>query len=290
MQSAEAGGRRPEVSVIIPCLNEDQNIATVIDKLIRLMDETGIDAEILIVDDCSDDYTFREALLLSQRHREVVALHKGLPRGIGNAIRFGLAHARGKVGVIVMGDNVDPLAAIPDFRRLVIEEACDLVLLNRHSDPENRKSVPIWPYRIYQWVYRTLCRLGTGMPYTDPTYAFRGFSIDWAKSLNLESGGFEISPEMTLKTWLRGGKVTELEGKQGRRVAGASNFIFSKQAWGFGRVLIASMVAHRLGTWESRRRQVERGRFGRARSATPDSRQDQPAAESSAVGSDRPTS
>lgn len=249
----------PEVSVIIPCLNEDQNIGTLVDKLVLLMHESGVDAEILIVDDCSDDYTFREALLLSQRNPEIVALHKGLPRGIGNAIRFGLEHARGQVGVIVMGDNVDPLAAIPDFRRLVIEDGYDLVLLNRHKNPENRKSVPLWPYRVYQWIYRTACRLGTGLPHTDPTYAYRGFSVPFVRSLNLNSGGFEISPEMTLKTWLRGGKIGELEGKQGRRVAGASNFVFSKQAVGFGRVLIASIVAHRFGTWESALRRLDRG-------------------------------
>ena len=248
----------PEVSLIIPCLNEDQNIATLVDKLVLLTTESGINAEILIVDDCSDDYTFREALLLSQRNPEVVALHKGLPRGIGHAIRFGLDHARGQDGVIVMGDTVDPLAAIPDFRRLVMDEGCDLVLLNRHKDPENRKSVPLWPYRVYQWIYRTSCRLGTGLPYSDPTYAFRGFSIPFVRALNLDSGGFEISPEMTLKTWLRGGKIGELEGRQGRRVAGASNFIFSKQAAGFGRVLIASIVAHRFGTRESILRRAEK--------------------------------
>ncbi len=118
-----ATGGAPEVSVLIPCLNEEQNVPSVVDKLVRLLGETGVDSEILIIDDCSDDYTFREAMLLSNRYAEVRALHKGLPRGIGHAIRFGIEHARGRVGVVVMGDGVDPIAAIPDFRDEIVDQA-----------------------------------------------------------------------------------------------------------------------------------------------------------------------
>jgi nucleoside-diphosphate-sugar epimerase/glycosyltransferase involved in cell wall biosynthesis len=248
-QQPHSGGPQPDVSVIIPCLNEDQNVGALIDKLVRLTDEAALRAEILIVDDCSDDYTFREALMLSMRHDEVLALHKGLPRGIGNAIRFGLAHATGRSGVIVMGDNVDPLAAIPDFHRLIAQEEFDLVLLNRHASPEHRKSIPIWPYRVYQAIYRTCCRVGTGLPYRDPTYAYRGFSLEFLRSLELESGGFEISPEITLKAWLRGARIGELSGAQGRRASGASNFVFSQQALGFLRVLVKATLARRVGSW-----------------------------------------
>jgi glycosyltransferase involved in cell wall biosynthesis len=251
---------RPDVCVIAPCLNEDQNIAVLVDKLVRLMETLGVSHEILIVDDCSDDYTFREAFLLSNQHPTVTALHKGLPRGIGHAIRFGLDHARGRMGVVVMGDNVDPLAAIPDFRAKVLEEGYDLVLLNRYTTPENRASIPLWPYRALQLLFYWGCRLAAGLPYRDPTYAYRAFSIDYVRTLNLESAGFEISPEITLKTWLRGGRIAELEGGQGRRVSGESKFVFSRQALGFGRVLVKAAVAYRGGGWESRRRAERRAR------------------------------
>jgi dolichol-phosphate mannosyltransferase len=252
-----AAGPQPDVSLIIPCLNEDQNVGGLVDKLARITDEAALRAEILIVDDCSDDYTFREALILAMRNEGVVALHKGLPRGIGNAIRFGLDHATGKVGVIVMGDNVDPLGAIPDFHRLIAKDGYDLVLLNRHANPEHRKSVPLWPYRVYQAIYRTLARLGMGLPYRDPTYAYRAFSVEFLRSLELESGGFEISPEITFKSWLHDARIAELTGAQGRRVAGASNFVFSQQALGFLRVLVKATLArrffwlrrHRRGAW-----------------------------------------
>jgi dolichol-phosphate mannosyltransferase len=235
---------RPDVSVIIPCLNEEQNVPSVVDKLVRLLDATNVSAEILIVDDCSDDYTFREAFILSDRYPNVHALHKGLPRGIGHAIRFGIHHARGRVGVIVMGDGVDPIAAIPDFRDQILHEGAQLVLLSRYGNPRDAVTIP-WTYRFYQSIYRRLCRLAVGLPHRDPTYAYRAFDLDFARGLNLTSGGFEISPELTLKTWVRGGKITELFGQQGRRIVGESKFIFSRQAYGYARVLLDAALTHR---------------------------------------------
>src|SRR5687767_6127982 len=107
----------PAVSIIVPCLNEEQNLSTLVDRLDSLLAFYELSAEILIVDDCSDDYTFREALRLEDQRPSVRALHKGLPRGLGNAVRFGIGEARGQVGIVVMGDLVDPLDAIPDMVR-----------------------------------------------------------------------------------------------------------------------------------------------------------------------------
>lgn len=240
----------PEVSIIIPCLNEEQNIPSVIERVSAIIESARLSAEILIVDDCSDDYTFREALLLSQENRNVIALHKGLPRGIGHAISFAIEHARGIVGVVVMGDGVDPLAAIPDFRDEIIEGGADLVLLSRHSDPADAASIPM-TYRIYQWLYRLLLRMLVNLPLKDPTYAFRGFRLEFVRGLGLTSGGFEISPEITLKTWIRGGQIRELKGRQGRRLAGESKFVFSRQGFGYARVALqATREYHRRGRGE----------------------------------------
>lgn len=112
----------PEISIIVPCLNEEQNIPILVQKLESVIQHYGLSAEILMVDDCSDDYTFREAFILQNEHPRVKALHKGLPRGIGHAIRFGIQHARGRMGVVVMGDCVDPLMVIADFRKKSLEK------------------------------------------------------------------------------------------------------------------------------------------------------------------------
>ena len=238
----------PEISIIVPCLNEEQNIPILVQSLTALIEEHRLAAEILIVDDCSDDYTFREAFVLANANPRVKALHKGLPRGIGNAIRYGIDHALGKVGVVVMGDLVDPLSAIPDFRDCIQKDGYQLVLLSRYVDPEDHSNIPFL-YRFYHFWYRLLCRMLVGVQLRDITYAFRGFDIAYVRGLYLESGGFEVSPEITLKTWLAGGSIYELKGSQGRRIQGESKFVFSRVGFGYARVLVKAGLARLLGKW-----------------------------------------
>lgn len=238
----------PEISIIIPCLNEEQNIPVLVDKLLGMVATFELSAEVLIVDDCSDDYTFKEALLLEKKHSNVKALHKGLPRGIGTAIRFGIKHASGKMGVVVMGDLVDPLQAIPDFREKIIGEHYSLALLSRYIDPMDSKNIPL-SYRFYQFWFRLFCRYLIGVQVRDITYAFRGFDLEWVKRLQLESDGFEISPEITIKSWLSGGRICEIKGRQGRRISGESKFFFSAEGLGYARILLKGVLARFTGKW-----------------------------------------
>lgn len=231
----------PQISIIIPCLNEEQNIPQLVNKLDSLLRYHKLNAEVLVVDDCSDDYTFREAFILEKNFPFVRALHKGLPRGIGEAIKYGITHARGRMAVVVMGDLVDPLEAITDFKNKIIDEGFNLALLSRYLSPEDHKNIPL-SYKFYQWWYRFLCRSLIGIKVKDITYAFRAFDVDWVKGLGLESGGFEISPEITIKTFLKGGKICEIKGKQGRRIQGESKFLFSKEGFGYARVLLKGVL------------------------------------------------
>jgi dolichol-phosphate mannosyltransferase len=230
--------RNPDISIIIPCLNEEQNIPQLVNKLDSLIRGHALAAEVLIIDDCSDDYTFRESFVMQKDFSFLRALHKGLPRGIGHAVRYGIDHARGKMAVVVMGDLVDPIAAIVDFENKIIREGYKLALLSRYLAPEDHKNIPL-SYKFYQWWYRFLCRILVGIKIRDITYAFRAFDLDWVRQLKLESGGFEISPEITLKTFLKGGRICEIKG---RRIQGESKFLFSKEGSGYARVLLKAAI------------------------------------------------
>ncbi|MBU4472537.1 MAG: glycosyltransferase family 2 protein [Candidatus Omnitrophica bacterium] len=233
-----------DISIIIPCLNEEQNIPQLVHKLDTLIRHHNLKVEVLVVDDCSDDYTFREAFILQKDFPFLRALHKGLPRGIGSAIRYGIDHAQGRMGVVIMGDLVDPLGAIVEFQNKIIKEGYHLSLLSRYLAPEDHKNIPL-SYKFYQWWYRFLCRFLIGIQVKDITYAFRAFNLDWVRSLNLESSGFEISPEITIKTHLRGGRICEIKGRQGRRMQGESKFLFSKEGFGYARVLLKGIFMRR---------------------------------------------
>ena len=96
---ARSGVAAPEVSVVMPCLNEEASIGICIQKAWAGIAETGLSGEVVIADNGSTDRSVSIALL-----NGAVVVHQPR-RGYGNAYLCGFAAARG--GIIVMGDCDD---------------------------------------------------------------------------------------------------------------------------------------------------------------------------------------
>ena len=98
-----------ELTILMPCLNEEENIAFCIDQAKSYLSSRGINGEILVVDNNSMDRSAEIALL----HGAKVVVE--LRRGYGRALRTGLQQSTGSV--IIYGDcdstydfsNLDPL-------------------------------------------------------------------------------------------------------------------------------------------------------------------------------------
>src|SRR5688500_10795829 len=90
---------RPEVSVVMPCLNEADTVATCVGKALRALEAAGIDGEVIVADNGSTDGSQAIARSLGARVVDVKA------KGYGNALMGGIAAARGEY--VVMGDADD---------------------------------------------------------------------------------------------------------------------------------------------------------------------------------------
>src|SRR5438045_1755926 len=91
-----SGRPMPEVSVLIPCLNEAKNLPEVLDRLEDVCVNGDVDVETLILDDASTDETLKVAQELRSRHRplNIRVVHRFEPRlGFGAIVRYGLAYA-----------------------------------------------------------------------------------------------------------------------------------------------------------------------------------------------------
>lgn len=237
-----------EISFIVPALNEEDNLEELVERLEDVIKRNGLSAEILIVDDASTDNTFARAKRLAEKYPVVKPLHKGPPRGMGLSIWYGMQHAQGRVGVTVMADHVDPIDTIPLFRDKVIKEGYHLVLLSRWTNPGDTENIPPI-YKFYQRGFRFLSRLLLGIKILDITYGYRGFDMDFMRSIGLMSHGFNISPEITFRTYCAGGKICEIPGRQGRRYRGVSKFLFSKAYLEYGGVLLRAFICRVTGYW-----------------------------------------
>lgn len=237
----------PELSIIVPCLNESENLPEFLPKLVNLIQDFQLDAEIIVLDDASTDDTYMVAKsamgqfttipwFVYQRHEP--------RRGYGAIVRFGLAHATGKYIITVAADGVDPIEMIPDFLNRM-RAGADLVQCSRYIRSEDANTIP-FKYKFYQVIYRTLIRLLLGQEIKDSTYAFKMYRRVDLMAIGLFSNRFSLSPEITFKVLLSGGTIIYVPGSQGTRTLGVSHFKFRREGPGYAYVLLRAWL-HRLG-------------------------------------------
>ena len=143
----------PSLSVIVPLYNEEGLVSVLCERIARVIDAMPVEAEVILVDDGSDDGTLSAIARIHARDSRFLGV--GLSRNFGHqfAITAGLAHARGDAVVIMDGDLQDPPEAIgPLWSKL--NEGFDVVYAIRASRPETRlKRFAYWAF------YRVLGRL-----------------------------------------------------------------------------------------------------------------------------------
>jgi len=121
----------PELTILMPCLNEAETLATCIKKAKGFLLENQVLGEILVADNGSSDGSQEIAISLGARVVEVAE------RGYGSALLAGIGAARGRY--IVMGDSDDSYdfsALGPYIRKL--RQGCELVMGTAFSGRSNQ--------------------------------------------------------------------------------------------------------------------------------------------------------
>ena len=99
----------PEISIVLPCLNEEEAIGGCISTLQRIIAEQHLSAEIVVVDNASTDRSAE----IAQAHGARVVYQP--VRGYGNAYRKGFAEAKGTYIVMADADNTYDLSEVNEF-------------------------------------------------------------------------------------------------------------------------------------------------------------------------------
>ena len=199
----QAAGTSVEVSIVMPCLNEAETLATCIGKAQLAIERGRLDAEIIVADNGSTDGSQLIA-------RELRARVVDVPRtGYGSALLGGITAARGKF--VVMGDaddSYDFTAIAPLVEKL--RGGDDLVMGNRFRGGIDEGAMT-WSHR---WVgnplLTRLSRLFFHTPVGDMHCGLRAFRKDAIDSLRLRATGMEFASEMVIKASLRRMKIAEV--------------------------------------------------------------------------------
>jgi glycosyltransferase involved in cell wall biosynthesis len=102
---------RDKVSVVIPAYNEEEGLAADVAVVRRVMDESGLDCELIVVDDGSRDGTSE----IAEQLEGIRLFRHPRNRGYGAALKTGIRHAEGEIIVITDADGTYPPRCIPDL-------------------------------------------------------------------------------------------------------------------------------------------------------------------------------
>jgi len=103
------------LSIVVPCHNEEAVVATTHDRLVAAVAKTGMDLEIIYLDDGSRDSTLERLEAIAARDSRAVVVELSRNFGQQAAMSAGLAQARGAAVVIIDADLQDPPEVIPDM-------------------------------------------------------------------------------------------------------------------------------------------------------------------------------
>ncbi|GAC1408773.1 MAG: hypothetical protein NVSMB57_00550 [Actinomycetota bacterium] len=182
-----------DVSIVIPCLNEETTIVACVEKALQAISEAGVAGEVLVVDNNSTD---RSAELATAAGARVIAETR---RGYGSAYRAGLAAAKGRAILMGDADLTYDLGELGWFLKIMDNEQADLVMGSRMKGTIHPGAMP-W---LHRWIgnpaltgmLNLLFRTGV----SDAHCGLRMVRASALSAMELCTPGMEFASEMVIK-------------------------------------------------------------------------------------------
>lgn len=203
-QAAEAlQPRRLELTILMPCLNEAETVATCVRKARGFLQRTGVAGEVLVADNGSTDGSAELARAAGARVIAIAA------KGYGSALRGGIEAARGRFVIMADADDSYDFAQLDGFLA-ALRAGHEMVIGHRFRGGIRPGAMP-WLHRyIGNPVLSFLGRLFFSCRIGDFHCGLRGVERAAALRLGLRAPGMEFASEMIVKAVLAGWRIGEV--------------------------------------------------------------------------------
>ncbi len=203
------------VCVVIPTFNESENIEQLITQVNSALSNSGIEHQIIVVDDASPDGTGDIADKVALTIRNLKVIHRPGRAGIGSAYKETFARVLAESSADVLCEIDSDLSHDPSALPSLVaatESGADVVLGSRYV---KGGKILGWPLtrRIVSKGANLLARIILGLPVKDATSGFRAYKAEALRKIDLASvrmEGYPFQVEMVQKCKQAGLEITEV--------------------------------------------------------------------------------
>jgi len=185
------------LSIVIPCYNESKTLETIIGKVFSA-DVSGLELEVIIVDDGSRDDSMSVAKALSERYLNLRILEHGVNQGKGAALRTGFQAATGD---IVLVQDADLEYSPSDYPRLlapILDNRADVVYGSRFRSGSEMRVLYFW-HNVTNNLLTLLSNMMTNLNLTDMETCYKVFRREVIQAITIQEDRFGFEPEITAK-------------------------------------------------------------------------------------------
>lgn len=196
-----------KLSILLPVRNEGINLRIML-KILRAV--VDVPHEVLVVYDRADDDSAPVVRAMAVEYPEIRAVHNTRGIGVLNALKTGVAEAKGEYVLIFAADEVGPVLAIEDMVALM-DQGCEFVSCTRYAHGGRRLGGSFIGGVLSRLANRLFCRLSS-LRLTDATTGIKMFRRDVFERLNLQARpvGWAVTFEMAIKAQLAGLRLGEV--------------------------------------------------------------------------------
>ncbi len=195
-------GKDPEISIILPCLNEEEAIGNCLDTINNIIKKECLDAEVIVVDNGSEDNSCKIA---REKGARVV---RETERGYGAAYLAGFRAAKGNKIFMADSDGTYDFNEISNFIRELDEN--DFVIGNRFKGEIEKGAMPLSHKHIGNPILSGVLRLFFKANIRDAHCGMRAVRKEALDKLDLRTTGMEFASEMVVKAGKKNLKIKEL--------------------------------------------------------------------------------